>query len=152
MIHPISLVHFKFDFTCQVFQSRQISQPVTPAPNSQAILHTQTAVIYSIQKRILRVQESISPPLPPPVDQSVAGQPVSNPEKHMSVPTRDSPRLSARGRRIRKDDGRWTAQVAGRKNRTIFTEEQHSALLAAYEADKYPTTIQKELLARQLGL
>ncbi|PVG01645.1 hypothetical protein CPB86DRAFT_82569 [Serendipita vermifera] len=66
---------------------------------------------------------------------------------------RDSARLKAQNsRRTRRDEARWAAQAPSRKNRTIFTEEQHNALIAAYDADKYPTTIQKELLARQLGL
>jgi hypothetical protein len=65
---------------------------------------------------------------------------------------RDSARLKAQSRRPRRDDARWSLPGGSRKNRTIFTEEQHGALIAAYEADKYPTTIQKELLARQLGL
>jgi len=72
-------------------------------------------------------------------------------QKHMTDP-HDPVRSSSRGRRSTKSDTRWTTPGSSRKNRTIFTDEQHYALVAAYEADKYPTTIQKELLARQLGL
>lgn len=72
-------------------------------------------------------------------------------KKSMTEPM-DETRTSSRGRRSTKNETRWTTPGGTRKNRTIFTDEQHYALVAAYEADKYPTTIQKELLARQLGL
>lgn len=85
------------------------------------------------------------PPLPP-VAKYLFGH-----EKRMSD-THDATRSGSRGRRSTKNETRWTTPGGTRKNRTIFTDEQHYALVAAYEADKYPTTIQKELLARQLGL
>jgi hypothetical protein len=85
------------------------------------------------------------PPLPPVV-KSLFGH-----QKRMSDP-HESTRSGSRGRRSTKNETRWTTPGGSRKNRTIFTDEQHYALVAAYEADKYPTTIQKELLARQLGL
>ncbi|KAG8804301.1 hypothetical protein FRC17_006003 [Serendipita sp. 399] len=66
--------------------------------------------------------------------------------------TNGSRRQSVGRKAKREDSGVYAPSQSGRKNRTVFSEEQHNALLAAYEADKYPTTIQKELLARQLGI
>ena len=144
--------YLDFDFTGQEFQPRQILQPSAAVLNSRAVPPKQSANTHNVKKLALRAQENIPLPSSPSAGKTAVRKAAIDIEKPMSVATRDSPRLSARGRRTRKDDGRWAAQAAGRKNRTIFTEEQHSALLAAYDADKYPTTIQKELLARQLGL
>ncbi|CAG7850413.1 SubName: Full=Uncharacterized protein {ECO:0000313/EMBL:CCA69634.1} [Serendipita indica DSM 11827] len=77
---------------------------------------------------------------------------VANPSVPQASPQKSIIKRHGNAKRVAKEKRPRTYSLTSRKNRTIFTDEQQKGLYAAYDIDKYPTTLQKELLAQQLGL